>query len=228
MNKTKIEWCDFSWNPVTGCLHGCPYCYARRIAERFKGKAFPNGFTPTFYPERLQEPVKVKKPARIFVCDMADLFGEWTWGIPQGFATQEYVVNCILNTIRQCPQHTFLFLTKNPARYDQFEFPCNCLIGATITRPDHLGEMLRATDLYHAGHPSLISFEPLLGGLPPEHSTCFKGLKWIIIGAQTGPSAVKPKPEWVQSLIDDARKYSIPVFLKDNLGWPEVIREFPE
>lgn len=78
MNKTKIEWTDYTWNPITGCLHGCDYCYARKIAERFP-KAFPQGFAPAFHQERLQEPIKLKKPSKIFTVSMGDMFGD---GLP--------------------------------------------------------------------------------------------------------------------------------------------------
>lgn len=105
--KTKIDWCDSTWNPVTGCLHGCAYCYARRIAERFGGYpsdeklhefnvrqmvrhrnddgewnrwykcAYPFSFAPTLHRYKLEEPRHWKKQRTIFVCSMADLFGEW-------------------------------------------------------------------------------------------------------------------------------------------------------
>lgn len=70
MNRTKIEWTDYSWNPIVGCDHGCWYCYAAKLAIRFP-KNFPNGFKPTFYPERLKEPWKVKKPSKIFTCSVS-------------------------------------------------------------------------------------------------------------------------------------------------------------
>ena len=103
MKKTKIDWADSTWNPVTGCLHGCEYCYARKIAERFKGgcefvahgtpepltwvvddpgkrengqkAVYPFGFDPTFHRYKLDEPKRWTKPRTIFVCSMADLFG---------------------------------------------------------------------------------------------------------------------------------------------------------
>lgn len=98
MNRSKIEWCDSTWNPVTGCLHGCEYCYARGIAKRFgfgayepdinkrvlleppvsagKKVPYPFNFEPTFHKYRLDE-YSIKKGRTIFVCSMADLFGEW-------------------------------------------------------------------------------------------------------------------------------------------------------
>ena len=72
MNKTKIEWTDYTWNSITGCEYNCFYCYARRIAMRFNGH-----FKPTFHPDRITQPHKLKKPSKIFVCSMVDLFGDW-------------------------------------------------------------------------------------------------------------------------------------------------------
>ena len=79
MNRSSIEWTRYTWNPVTGCKHGCTYCYARRLAEgRLKGRfGYDNGFEPTFHQNRLLEPQNVKKPSMIFTCSMGDLFGEW-------------------------------------------------------------------------------------------------------------------------------------------------------
>ncbi len=144
MNKTKIEWCDSTWNPLTGCLHGCEYCYARRIAERFgtlfkggimpedegltflpdepdrfyeldeparndngKLEPFPANFYPTFHRYRLDEPQNMKKPQNIFVCSMADLFGDW---VPYNWI-EEVFAAC-----DKAPQHRYMFLTKNPQR----------------------------------------------------------------------------------------------------------------
>ena len=127
MNKTKIEWCDSTWNPVTGCLHGCEYCYARRIAERFggcdnpidsrellqpmtitrrNGKAvdapFPFGFEPTLLRYRLEEPQHIKEPQTIFVGSMADLFGRW---VPTRWIVE------VLDACAAAPQHRYMFLS---------------------------------------------------------------------------------------------------------------------
>src|SRR3990167_4726541 len=110
MNKTKIEWVRHSngslgrsWNPVTGCEHGCPYCYARKQGIRFTGH-----FKPTFHPERLDAPMREKKPQRVFVCSMADLLGEW---VPDEW------IRRVLVAASEADWHTYFFLTKNPARY---------------------------------------------------------------------------------------------------------------
>ena len=130
MNRSNIEWCQWTWNPVTGCKHGCPYCYARGIARRFP-KAFPNGFEPTFHESRLDEPEKLKKPAHIFAVSMGDLFGEW---VPKEW------IERVVGVIHGCPQHTFTVLTKNPRRaVDWFAdkpSPRNLMIGTSIVGAD--------------------------------------------------------------------------------------------
>lgn len=149
MDKTKIEWCDSTWNPVSGCFHECPYCYARTISNRFAadendqthfgdkseveklhildekvqyrcadGKfrpcAYPFGFEPTLYRYRLDIPVKWKTARTIFVCSMADLFGNW---VPDNWI-EEVFAAC-----EKAPQHRYLFLTKKPTALYR---PRNC------------------------------------------------------------------------------------------------------
>ena len=217
MNRTKIEWTDYTWNPVTGCLHGCPYCYGRKIANRFKS-IFPNGYEPTFHPERLEEPYRLKKPSKIFVCSMGDLFGNW---VPAKW------IEAVIKVAEDNPQHIFQFLTKNPARYREFRFPKNCWLGTTVTSyedQDRIFDLLRYEE--NGRTLNFVSFEPLLG---PVYISgwIWAHIDWIIVGAQTNPYK-PPKPEWVKSIIIEARLHGKPVFLKDNLRWPEKIQEFPE
>ena len=116
MNKTNICWCDYTWNPVTGCLGPggkgtCNYCYAEKMAKRLRGRcgySAPDPFMPTLHTGRLNEPAKVKKPSRVFVSSMGDLFGNWV--------TDEWI-GLVLDACARSPQHKYFFLTKNPKRY---------------------------------------------------------------------------------------------------------------
>jgi len=101
MNKQgegKIEWCDLTWSPMSGCKRGCSYCYASKIYRRF-GRSFD----PQFHPERLRQPMKIKKPSKIFVCSAADLFGDW---VPSQWITDVFEV------MAYCKWHTFIVLTS--------------------------------------------------------------------------------------------------------------------
>ncbi len=244
MEKTKIEWTDSTWNPVTGCCHKCPYCYARNIARRFSGggvlkygaraalndpviidgkrAAYPYGFKPTFHRYRLKE-YRESKGRNIFVCSMADLFGAW---VPDCWI-QEVFDECLA-----APQHNYIFLTKNPARYIQLakagKLPQynNFWYGSSVTGPHD--EYSWFDEKYHW----FLSVEPLLENLGEMSETALKP-EWIIIGAETGRRAGKvvPAPEWIESIVNQCRKYKIPVFMKDSLAdiWPHsLICEYPE
>lgn len=253
MNKSKIEWCDYTWNPVTGCLHGCEYCYAKKIDKRFgDGK-----FTPTFHPVRLLEPLKVKKPSRIFVGSVSDLFGDWNWKVDYGVEGEWYgrnfVINEVITVTKQCPQHTFIFLTKNPKGMQGFDFPPNCWCGTSVENQekadDRIPELLRVNCKI-----KFVSLEPILGpvdltSIPIMNNgaihrcDALKGyggwgdydrtkyrINWLIIGAQTGPGAVRPKMDWLL-IAEDAKKAGIPVFIKDNAAdcyrGELLFREYP-
>ena len=244
MEKTKIEWTDSTWNPVTGCCHKCPYCYARNIARRFSGggvlkygarvvlndpvivdgkrAAYPYGFKPTFHRYRLKE-YRESKGRNIFVCSMADLFGAW---VPDCWI-QEVFDECLA-----APQHNYIFLTKNPARYIQLakagKLPQynNFWYGSSVTGPHD--EYSWFDEKYHW----FLSAEPLLENLGEMSETALKP-EWIIIGAETGRRAGKVVPalEWIESIVNQCRKYKIPVFMKDSLAdiWPHsLICEYPE
>lgn len=204
MNRSNIEWTKFTSNPIKGkCRHfGTPtcgnYCYAERIRKRFHQPA-----EMSWHPEELEAIKRRKKPSMIFMGSVYDIFGEW---VPEDWILQ------ILNTIRDCPQHQFLFLTKNPVRYSDFTWFENCYCGVTDdcatsdTFPlDDFGEWITSTRKF-------ISFEPLLGKLGTMIPADIDG---IIIGAMTGKGAVPPKREWVEEIIEEAGDRK--VFLKDNL-----------
>jgi len=238
VHTSKIEWVlnpdnktlGKIWNPITGCLNGCEYCYAHRLAngrlkqtylanknianviqnstsEVMKGLADP--FYPRFWPERLLEPTDNQRPRGIFVCDMSDLFGidiptEWT--------------ELVMLQIKRCPQHRFYLLTKQPQNLIKFSpFPSNCYVGVTIT----CREAAHIANFYlpeiKAG-VKFISFEPLLDDVMQYLYTwnLIRSCNWIIIGSQTKPLKL-PQKIWVDEIIEAADKSSIPVFLKDNL-----------
>ena len=198
MNKTSINWprLDYTWNPVVGCKHGCSYCYAKKISNRFH--MIPKWEEPVFFPGRLGEPAKVKKPSIIFVGSMCDLFGDW---VPN---------NWIIDTIKTCrenPQHTFMFLTKNSKRYREFKFPNNCMLGVTITSKHDLKDFYKNKGFLNY-NKSFISIEPLLGDFM---GFVFNGWDLVIVGAMTGPGAIKPKKEWIDSI----KHHNI--FYKENI-----------
>ena len=255
MDRTKIDWCDSTWNPVTGCLHGCEYCYARGIANRFSGggekwtddnlfvldekfyaeesekaEPYPYGFMPTFHRYKLDEYAN-KKGRNIFVCYMADLFGTW---VPE-----EWIMT-VFESCKKAPQHNYLFLTKNPDRYISLlldenlpELP-NMWYGATVTNSVQ-AETAEATmqDLPSESH-AFLSIEPLMEDVSYALSiTIANFTDWVIVGAETGrnKNKVVPKREWIESLVSECRKYNIPIFMKSSLSeiWGEqLIQDFPE
>jgi protein gp37 len=211
MNRTRIEWTDFTWNPVTGCLHDCSYCYARRLTVRFPAN-FPAGFTPAFHPGRLGQPCRVKRSSRVFVCSMADLFGAW---VPDEW------ISAVFETVRACPRHTFQFLTKNPERYTAFDLPENAWYGATV---DGASEVHRIDALRRLEGTTFVSFEPLVEEIDPD----LAAIDALLVGARTQPLRL-PRREWVELIVRRAREAGTAVFMKDTLEpvCPWLIRELP-
>ena len=215
MNNTKhtIGWCDKTWNPITGCKHGCWYCYARKLTRRFK-KIFPNGFEPTFHPERLKEPWELKKASKIFVCSISDLFAPWT---PNEWR------DAVLDSILRCPmKHTFQLLTKNPERIPDIHFPDNVWVGTTVTTENNDERNIDAIKNVKA-KIRFISFEPLLGLTYPD----LHDIQWVIIGKLTGSKKVILNLDWVKVIRERAQYQKIPIFEKNNLGIHYPIQEFP-
>lgn len=214
----SIEWAKWSWNPVTGCKHGCEYCYARDIGMRFNGT-----FEPTFHPERLAAPKNMSVPINpttgdksVFVVSMGDLFGEWVpkeWILP------------IIKVVTESPQWNFLFLTKNPKRYLQFQFPKNAWLGTTV---DIQSRVKSAEDSFRKINATVkfLSCEPLLEPVVFNDISVFD---WIIIGGRsrsTGGPEFQPEWMWVESLLNQARADSVKVYFKPNLTMRP--REYPE
>ena len=231
-NRTNesIEWAVWTWNPVTGCKHGCPYCYARDIARRFYPPEI--GFNPHFWPERLGAPQNTPVPKStelkdrlVFTCSMADLFGAW---VPQEWIDQ------VLKAVREAPQWIFLFLTKNPKRYLEIEFPPNAWVGATADIQKRANEALKVFRVLHQGKAKVprpkvlfLSLEPLREEV--DLSPGVEVLDWLIIGGQSessGEPAQQPEWGWVEQILWRARETGKPVFFKPNLTIQP--REYPE
>ena len=222
-NKTNenIEWATWTWNPVTGCNHGCKYCYAREMANRFRDN-FPNGFNPTFYPERLDAPSNTKFPVskhigdrNVFVVSMGDLFGDWV--------NQEWI-DAVLESVRKYPQWNYLFLTKNPKRLVDIEWPDNAWVGTTVDIQARIKPAEEAFEKIKA-KVKFLSCEPLSEELT---FTNLKVFDWVIIGARSKTSqapAMQPKREWVQSLIRQAWDAGCEVYCKPNLK--AGVKEYP-
>lgn len=217
-----------------GCKHGCWYCYAKKLTQRFK-KIFPNGFEPTFHPERLTEPWTLKKPSKIFVCSIADLFACWT---PQIWRER------VWESMLFCPvKHTFQLLTKNPENIPKnVIYPNNFWFGTTVTNEQLVGEIPNDSSDWDGpvnidvkniveikkvkAGVRFVSFEPLLGPLPEDVS--LKGIDWVIVGKLTGSRKVPLNFEWLTSIIDKTADLGIPLFLKNNLGLTRKMQQFPD
>jgi protein gp37/ParB-like chromosome segregation protein Spo0J len=216
---TEIGWAMWSWNPVTGCNHGCDYCYARAIAtSRDMAAYYPAGFTPLFHHERLDAPLNTPVPARaaadpahgrVFVCSMADLFGAW---VPQ-----EWIDQVVASTVAN-PQWEYLYLTKFPQRYDRLNLPASGWIGASVDEQHRAEPTLAAMRKVSGVKVKWLSLEPLLE--PIKFST-LEGIDMIVIGAQSENigqnSSFSPPFEWVADLVATARRDGCKVWLKTNL-----------
>jgi len=211
--NNNIKWAKWTWNPVTGCLHGCKYCYARDIANRF----FDEGFEPTFRPNRLVAPKNTKIPKDklnvpgihdVFVCSMADLFGEW---VPDEW------IHAVMKTVSESPQWNFIFLTKNPKRYLNVDFPKNTWIGATADTQQRATEAIDVFVQLPNDRITFMSCEPLLEPIEVQY---MGAIDWLIVGGQSkssGAKAFQPEWKWVENLLFDAREKGVAVYFKDNL-----------
>ena len=257
MNKTKIEWTEMSWNPVTGCKHGCPYCYAERVAKRFGGWTSSGELLHENYgksPAVLDKPMlversfgKVSKAPYPF--DFEPTFHRYRLDEPAKRTNPQTIFVCsmadlfgywvptswiveVLDACQKAPQHRYLFLTKNPKRYIELDHL------ALLPRQDNFwygstvtkGED-QAAWMRDVGCHWFLSIEPLHG---PVDLTAGTGPmpEWVIIGAETGnrKEKIAPEYEWIRQIVSDCKTFDIPVFMKDSLEpfWTgKLITELP-
>lgn len=253
MQKTRIEWCDAVWNPMTGCSrvsHGCDRCYARRMAHRLAGRfGYPakNPFRVTLHAERLTEPGSMRKPSVVFCCSMGDLFHP---DVPRTYVSR------VIAEMQANPRHTFLTLTKRaeamaavlngfPDCRPGYKLPPNSWWG--VSCEDQETADARVPHLLKVPSPNLfVSCEPLIGPLDlkvapvgqwPDmtywlpnreewddwkyHSHRMGGIKWIIVGGETGPGAKGlVNLDWARHLRDNAVAAHVPFFFKGVGGSP--------
>ena len=208
--KTRIEWTESTWNPVTGCTKisaGCLNCYAERMAKRLQAMGnsnYQNGFQVTLHPHVLRKPLQWKQPQTIFVNSMSDLFHE---EVPLAFIQQVFEV------MRKAEWHRFQILTKRSERLltvnHEINWPKNVWMGVTVENADCIYriEHLRNTSAIL----KFLSLEPLLG---PLESLNLKKIDWVIAGGESGPGARPMEPDWVREVRDQCIKSDVPFFFK--------------
>ncbi|HEX2224626.1 MAG TPA: phage Gp37/Gp68 family protein [Thermoanaerobaculia bacterium] len=208
--NTAIEWAGSTWNPVTGCTkisQGCKHCYAERMSERLQLMGQPNyrnGFRLTLQPRMLELPLTWKKPQRIFVNSMSDLFHV---DVPLDYIQQ------VFDVMRRAHWHRFQVLTKRAdrlAELDPFlDWPDNVWMGVSVENSDHVDriDFLRQT----RARVRFLSLEPLLG---PLHDLDLRNIHWAIVGGESGPKARPVEESWILDLRDQCRAAGVAFFFK--------------
>ncbi|MGE5295615.1 MAG: DUF5131 family protein [Solirubrobacterales bacterium] len=208
--NSSIEWTESTWNPVTGCTKlspGCAHCYAERMAKRLRamGQAnYARGFEVTVHEDSLDLPLRWKRPQRIFVNSMSDLFHD---KVPFEFIRKVFAV------MGEASWHRFQVLTKRSARLAELApllpWPDNVWMGVTVEnadsafRIDHLRTVASAV--------RFLSIEPLLGPMPELN---LSGVDWVIVGGESGPGARAMEPAWALDLLAQCRRSGVPFFFK--------------
>jgi protein gp37 len=210
MGKTKIEWTESSWNPITGCTKvsaGCLNCYAERLAKRLQAmgqKNYSNGFMVTKHEDALAIPSKWHKPQMVFVCSMSDLFHE---DVSDDFIHRVFAV------MNEAKQHTFQVLTKRAERLKElapeFTWTENIWAGVTVESNQYTDRIdcLRTVP----ATVRFLSLEPLLG---PIEALDLTGIDWLIAGGESGPRARQMRADWASSIRDLCVTNDVPFFFK--------------
>lgn len=213
-HDTRIEWTETTWNPVTGCTKispGCDRCYAARFSERFRGvpgHPFQNGFDLTLRPERLEQPLRWRRPRKVFVNSMSDLFHK---EVPTAF------VDRVFDTMERADWHQFQVLTKRSSlmrdyledRYARRAPPAHIWLGVSV---EDRGRVSRIRHLAAArAAVRFLSVEPLIG---PLGRIDLAGIHWVIVGGESGPGARPMQEGWVREVMDQCLAEDVPFFFK--------------
>ena len=247
MNRSKIEWCDHTWNPITGCRHDCKYCYARRMTARFAGDVRLNLMAKKDYTMApaadggedlyvLDAPMlnETGNPL-VYPFGFAPTLHRYRMNIPGklkmgnnifvgamadvfGSWVPDSWLDEILEVCTQHPIHNYMFLTKYPQRYEQYCVPKReNMWYGTTITREH--EIGRVRYL-PANCRRFVSIEPLMEDIEPQNNyPMFRYIDWVIIGAETGRRKDKtvPQLEWIRKIVLEADKNGLPVFMKDSL-----------
>lgn len=207
--KTKIEWTEATWNPTTGCTkvsEGCRNCYAEKMAKRLQAmgtKRYRNGFQLTLHPDLIDLPLRWKKPRKIFVNSMSDLFHQ---EVPDDFIRQ------VFRTMNQASHHIFQVLTKRPERVaamaHRLNWTPNIWMGTSV---ENMRVIERVAHLRQVpARVRFLSCEPLLGPLQLN----LDGIHWVIVGGESGPGARPLDGDWVREIRDQCIKKRVAFFFK--------------
>lgn len=208
--SSRIEWTEYTWNPVTGCTKiskGCRNCYAETMARRLKAMGvarYKNGFRPTVHPDVLERPLGWRRPRVVFVNSMSDLFHE---SVPLAF------IRRVFDVMNACPQHTFQILTKRSGRLKElagsFEWSPNIWMGVSV---ENEKVTHRIRDLSNTpAHVRFLSCEPLIG---PLHYLPLRNIDWVIVGGESGARSRPIREEWVRDIRDQCAESGTRFFFK--------------
>lgn len=216
MNRSEIEWTDATWNPVTGCTKvsaGCKHCYAETMAIRLQAmgaNGYDNGFGVSLMPERLTQPIRIRKPTRFFVNSMSDLFHP---KVPFEYVTR------IIEVIRATPQHQYQILTKRAERMARYfleqDVPSNAWIGVTVENNRHGIPRIEHLRKIHA-ITKFLSIEPLLEEL---NGLNLDDINWVIVGGESGRKARPMQEMWVDAIYEQCRSNNVAFFFKQWGSW---------
>lgn len=208
--KSKIEWTENTWNPVTGCTKisdGCQNCYAYRMAKRLQGmgnRKYVNGFKVTLHKNCLTEPLNWNKPSLIFVNSMSDLFHE---EVPIGFIKQ------VFDIMNQATWHTFQILTKRAERLvsisEQLNWSPNIWQGVTVESEKYKSriELLKRVP----ARIKFVSFEPLIGDVG---SVNLSSIDWVIVGGESGFNCRKIEEDWILNIKNQCEQQKVYFYFK--------------
>ena len=211
---SSIEWTDSTWNPVTGCTKvsaGCDNCYAERFAERFRGVAghpFEMGFDLTLREDRLRSPLRWRRPRRVFVNSMSDLFHK---DVPLHF------LDSVFDVMEEADRHIFQVLTKRSSlmrdylrlRYTDSQVPGHIWCGVSV---EDRKALVRVRHLQESPvQVRFLSLEPLLA---PVGNFDVSGISWIIVGGESGPRARNMEEDWATEVRDLCSANGIEFFFK--------------